>query len=204
MYMPSVATLRTKSCSDDEDGVANRPEKIKLMLSSELSTGTPCNPHLQNLKIEWDLWYAQANDALNEVRCSIQLYAHLTMFKTTNIKGQKANTCARSALNYAEKKKQQARAKYMISQTALEVLAPLLDKIDWDSQLRPLHDCDLRYMSDMLDGQTEGTCDLSWIWKMPGIMENSREGLQDSKWVLYLVKQRDSLVGYNRPVNQMV
>ena len=109
-----------------------------------------------------------------------------------------------SALNYAKKKKQQARAKYTISWAALEVLAPLLDKIDWDSQLRLLRDCDLRYMSDMLDGQTEGTHDLSWIWKMPSIVENSREGLQDSKWVLYLIKQRDSLVGYNRPANQMV
>ena len=65
LYMPSVATLRTKSCSNDEDGMANRPEKIKLMLPSELSTSTPCNPCLQ--KIEWDLQYAQANDALNEV-----------------------------------------------------------------------------------------------------------------------------------------
>ena len=202
LYMPSVATLQTKSCSDDKDGVANRPEKIKLMLPSELSTGTPCDPRLQ--KIEWDLRYAQVNDALNEVRRSIQLYAHLAMFKTTNIRGQKANTRARSALDYAEKKKQQARAKYMISRTALEVLALLLDKIDWDSQLHPLRDCDLRYMSDMLDGQTEGTRDLSWIWKMPGIVENSGEGLQDSKWVLYLVEQRDSLVGYNRPANRMV
>lgn len=34
----------------------------------------------------------------------------------------------------------------------------------------------------MLDGQTEGTRDLSWIWKIPGIVENSKEGLQDSKW----------------------
>ena len=65
LYMLSVATLRTKSCSDDEDSMANRPEKIKLMLPSELSTGTPCDPHLQ--KIEWDLQYAQVNDTLNEV-----------------------------------------------------------------------------------------------------------------------------------------
>ncbi|KAG6370785.1 hypothetical protein JVT61DRAFT_10989 [Boletus reticuloceps] len=120
------------------------------------------------------------NDALNEMRHRIQLYAYLTMFKTTNIRGQKANTCAHSALDYAEKKKQQAKDEYTVARAALEVLGPLLGKVGWDSQLWLLCDCDLRYMSDMLDGQTEGTHDLSWIWKMPGIMENSKEGLQDS------------------------
>ncbi|KAH0834636.1 hypothetical protein J3R83DRAFT_10143 [Lanmaoa asiatica] len=38
----------------------------------------------------------------------------------------------------------------------------------------------MRYMSDMLDGQTEGTRDVSWIWKMPGVLDNSEKGLQDS------------------------
>ncbi|KAG6372037.1 hypothetical protein JVT61DRAFT_8740 [Boletus reticuloceps] len=102
------------------------------------------------------------------------------MFKMTNIRGQKANTHVHSALDYAEKKKQQVKTKYMVARTALEALAPLLGKVDWESQLCPLRDCDLTYMSNMLDGQTEGTHDLSWIWKMPGIVENSKEGLQDS------------------------
>ncbi|KAG6370266.1 hypothetical protein JVT61DRAFT_12214 [Boletus reticuloceps] len=111
------------------------------------------------------------------------------MFKTTNIRGQKANTPrARSALDYAEKKKQQAKTKCTVVRTALEALAPLLGKVDRESQLHLLCNCDLRYMSDMLDGQTEGTRDLSWIWKMPGIVENSEEGLQDSKWALHLLR----------------
>lgn len=128
LYMPSVASLRTKGYSDDKEVEANRPEKIKLMLPSELGTGTHCDPRLQ--RIEWDLRYAQVNDALNEVRHGIQLYAHLAMFKTTNIGGQKANTRAHSALDYAEKKKQQAKDKYILARAALEVLGPLLGKVD--------------------------------------------------------------------------
>ncbi|KAG6370267.1 hypothetical protein JVT61DRAFT_12215 [Boletus reticuloceps] len=65
LYMPSVATLRATGCSDNEEDVANRLEKIKLNFPSELSPGTPCDQRLQ--RVEWDLRYAQANDALNEV-----------------------------------------------------------------------------------------------------------------------------------------
>ncbi|KAF8418379.1 hypothetical protein L210DRAFT_3511087 [Boletus edulis BED1] len=179
LYMPAVSTLRMKgyqTTNDDDPSTSNRPEKVNLFLLSNLGAATPCDQRLQ--RIEWELRYAQANNALNEVHRSIQLYAHLSMLKTTNIQGQKANTRARSALDFAAKKKQQAKVKYMTAREALLVLGPLLGKVDWDTLL---HDTDMRYMSDMLDGQTEETRDLSSIWKMPGILQSSEKGLQNMK-----------------------
>lgn len=184
LYMPSVAALHANGSSADEDDAgSSRPEKVKLWLPSELSAGTPCDQRLR--RIEWELRYAQANDALTEVRRSIQLHAHLSMFKTSNIRGQRANTRARSTLDHAAKKKQQAKAKYMAAREALQVLGPLLAKVGWENQLRPLCDTDMRYMTDALDDQTEGTRDLSWIWKMPGVLGKSDEDLQDCKSAPY-------------------
>ncbi|KAG9310539.1 hypothetical protein JVU11DRAFT_9084 [Chiua virens] len=153
LYMPSVAALRSQTSSDDAEDTANRAEKIKLMLPSELAAGTPCDTCL--LRLEWDLRWPTSE-------------------------GKKSNTRARSALDYAEKRKQQAKSKYTAARTALQTLAPLLGKVGWEDQLLPLHDADMRYLSDMLDGQTEGTRDMSWIWKSPDIAHNHEEGLQDS------------------------
>lgn len=182
LYMPSVAALRASE-NLPREGVNNdiKPEKVKLWLPSELPAGTPCDPRLQ--RIEWELRHAQANDALNDVRRSIQLFAHLCMFKTANVRGQRANTRARAALDHAAKKKQRGKARYMISRERLQALALSLGKVGWDEQLRPLRDADMRYMTDMLDNQTEGTRDLSWIWKMPGVVGRNDDDLQESKSV---------------------
>lgn len=180
LYMPLVAGLRAGR-SVIEDGSADiKPEKVKLWLPSELPTSTACDPRLQ--RIEWEQRHAQANDALNAVRRSIQLYAHMAMFKKSNVRGQRANTRARGALDHITKTKQRAKARYTVARSSLQALAPLVGKAGWDELLRPLHDADMRYMSDMLDNQSEGTRDLSWIWKVPGVLGSSDENLQDGKF----------------------
>lgn len=105
----------------------------------------------------------QANDALNEVRRSIQLHAHISIFKSVNVRGQHANTCTRSALDYAEKKKCKSKAKYTIARQALVVLGPAFSKVGWEELLCPLCNSDMGHMTDMLDGQTEERRDLPWI-----------------------------------------
>lgn len=181
LYMPSAAALRASENIPKED-TDIKPEKMKLQLPSELPAGTPCDLRLQ--RIEWELRHAQANDALNDVRRSIQLFAHLSMFKAVNVRGQRSNTRARVALDLAVKKKQRARARYTVSRERLQALASSLGKVGWDAELRPLHDADMRYLTDMLDNETEGRRDLSWIWKTPGVVGSNDDDLQESKCVL--------------------
>ena len=141
-----------------------------------------CNEHLW--LIEWELQYVQANNAFNKVQCSIQLHAHLTIFKATNIRDQCANTGTCTALDYVAKKWSQVKAKYTTAWQALLVLSPSLKKSGWEDQLWPLRHSDMRHMTNMLDGQMKGTRDLSWIWKVPDIIWMNDNNLQDCKSML--------------------
>lgn len=82
-------------------------------------------------------------------------------------------------------KKKSAKSRYMAACECLQVLASWLGKTGWDDVLHPLHDANMRYMMDMLDGQTEDTRHLSWIWKIPGVLGKKDDNLQDCKSDLY-------------------
>jgi hypothetical protein len=103
------------------------------------------------------------------------------MFKKSNIRGQRANTQARRALDHIAKKKQCAKVTYIAAQTSLKALAPLVGEAGWNELLHPLLDVVMGYMTDMLDNQSEGTRDLSWIWKVPGVLGTSDQNLQDGE-----------------------
>lgn len=58
-------------------------------------------------------------------------------------------------------------------------LAPLLKESGtWNSILRPLNCQDIRAMSDLLWGETEGTKKLSWIWCVSGVADGKETTLE--------------------------
>jgi hypothetical protein len=180
LYIPAVALLRaTETSSHLQGGEAEKPEDFELWLPSSLRTAYVCDRKLQGL--EWDLRYAQANDALNEVRQSIRLFSHLKLFKQAHIRGQRASTRARSTLDIAKARKLGSKVKYDKACEALSRLGPILGKVAWEDTLCVLHVADMRPLGDIADGQTEGTRDISWIWKSPGTLNNHDAGLQDCK-----------------------
>jgi hypothetical protein len=91
----------------------------------------------------------------------------------------------------------------MAARERLQALTSWLDKAGWDNVLHLLHDANMRYMSDMSDGQTEGTRDLSWIWKMPGILGKRDDNLQGCKSVTSFNLASDKCE-HDRLANQMV
>lgn len=56
-----------------------------------------------------------------------------------------------------------------MARKALTRLGPILRKTGWASTLPILKDEDVRQMSVGLEGDTEGTRSLSWIWTSQGI-----------------------------------
>ncbi|KAG1851621.1 hypothetical protein DFJ58DRAFT_728843 [Suillus subalutaceus] len=102
---------------------------FQLRLPSQLALHLPCNQQLH--ECEWELWYAQAHDALNNVRQHICLFTHLNTFRMVNVRGQCASTCARTTLDLAVEKKHVSKAKYDAARDALTALAPLLEKFSW-------------------------------------------------------------------------
>jgi hypothetical protein len=177
LYIPVVAPLRFAQTSQSQCNEPKKVEDLELWLPSSLGTAHVCDSKLQEL--EWDLRYAQANDALNEVRQSIRLFSHLNLFKRTHIRGQQASTRARTTLDLANARKLASKAKYDKAREALSELGPILGKVGWEDMLRVLHVTDMRPLGDIAHGQTEGTRDISWIWKSPGSLNNHDAGLQD-------------------------
>ncbi|KAG1784380.1 uncharacterized protein HD556DRAFT_1435459 [Suillus plorans] len=178
LYMPAVAPIRAMEDACRSEGTAAlKPESFQLRLPSQLAPHLPCNQQLR--ECEWELRYAQAHDALNDVRQHIRLFTHLNTFRTANVRGQRASTRARTALNLAEQKKRASKAKYDAARDALTALAPLLGKFGWTDIMRPLGWTDMRPMGDFIQGQSEGTRDIPWIWKTPGVLQDNDEGLQD-------------------------
>ncbi|KAG1753687.1 uncharacterized protein EDB91DRAFT_412177 [Suillus paluster] len=51
--------------------------------------------------------------------------------------------------------------------------------VAWEESLRVLHVTDMRPLGDIAPGQSEGTRDISWIWKASGALHNDDAGLQD-------------------------
>ncbi|KIK33966.1 hypothetical protein CY34DRAFT_98770, partial [Suillus luteus UH-Slu-Lm8-n1] len=177
LYMPAVAPLRIR-IQRDSSPQDELPEDFILFLPSQLNPTTPCD--LSLCQIEWQLRYAQADDALNDVRQNVRLHAHLNTFKTLHIRGQRASTRARSALDLAETKKCGSRLKYEAARVALDTLGDRLGMVGWRDTFRPLNVSDMRPMGDVGSaGQSEGRRDIPWIWKSPGVLHNNDAGLQD-------------------------
>ncbi|KAG1780044.1 hypothetical protein EV702DRAFT_1178215 [Suillus placidus] len=139
-----------------------------------------CSAQLHHF--EWMLRYAQANDALKDIRNLLRLRSHLYKFKDNNIVGQAANTRARSTINKTEVKVSMAAERYEVARAALTTLAQILNEGPaWKDIFRPLNrNRDLKSLKDMWEKEMEGTRHLSWIWKTPGVAEDASVGLHDA------------------------
>jgi hypothetical protein len=185
LYMPHVALLRateqlgntvqSSNVDSDLDRVANTP----LHLPSAICESKPCESKL--MEIEWDLWYAQASDALNECRHYVQFRTQFLKFKDSNLRGQGANTRARRTVQSIEERLALSHAKYNVAHGALTTLGHRLGKTGWQHKLQPLKANDLRAMGDILWGETTGTSIMSWIWLSHGLPADDDITLQDSK-----------------------
>ena len=184
LFVPSIIRLRDE---DAQPGVPAKVEEIKLFLPSDICDRVSCPIKL--CEHEWKLREAQAHEALRDLRHFLRLRTHLYKFKDTNVRGQVANTRARTTISRTDRKVSTAAAKYRIARAALLKLAPLLGKGGWEDTFRLLKDEDIRAMKDICEKESEGRRTLSWIWKMPGIVVDAdaseRENLHDGMCSLF-------------------
>ncbi|KAF8131200.1 hypothetical protein EV363DRAFT_1165737 [Boletus edulis] len=171
LFFPMLATERAKQLVDADTIVL--PESFDLLLPSKIVAKLPCDD--KTFRIEWRLRLAQAHDALNSLRSNLRARSYICKFKDRNLCGQGANTRARTTLHAIENRINAAANRYNDARNALENLASHLKETSWRSVLRPLHRQDIRGMSDLLWGETEGTRKLSWIWSMRGSVNDNRD-----------------------------
>ncbi|KAH7920330.1 hypothetical protein BV22DRAFT_1133151 [Leucogyrophana mollusca] len=160
LYMPVVAVHQAQAASTGSEKV--EPHKFKLLLPSELGRGDTCDTRLR--EYEWHLRHAQAHDALNQICQYLRLQSHLYHFKDRNIRGQGANTRARNVLKSVDYKVSACAKKYQCARRALQALSVMVGKVGWEIALKELTQSDLRSMTDLVDGETEGRKKLTWIW----------------------------------------
>ncbi|KAG2115716.1 uncharacterized protein F5147DRAFT_743324 [Suillus discolor] len=181
LYMPFVSRLRAnEDCARSSTDATPAVKAINLWLPSAVGPDTQCPTQLH--RFEWMLRYAQANDALKDIRNLLRLRSHLYKFKDNNIVGQAANTRARSTINKTDVKVSMAAERYEVARAALTALAQILDEGPaWQDIFKPLNrNRDLKSLKDMWEKETEGTRHLSWIWKTPGVAEDASVGLHDA------------------------
>ncbi|KAG1722888.1 uncharacterized protein EDB91DRAFT_1087987, partial [Suillus paluster] len=138
----------------------------------------PCEERLLNH--EWDLHEAQANNALNNICCVLNMKYHLYKYKDTFIRGQRANTRTTGVINNADNLIDALAAKYNAVHNALVKLAPRLHKDDnWLLTFKPLNCAKDAVLLRQDNGATVSQQTVSWIWKTHGVSDNTEYGLQD-------------------------
>jgi hypothetical protein len=181
LYTPSVQLLEAgipsppRTTSD-----VITPENTKLWLPSALCSHRRVDTEL--LSIEWELRYAQAGDALDELRQTLRLRSYMYSFKMDWVRRQSANTRARNALSRVEAKAAAAAEKYRAARAALMSLTLFIRKVGWDNKYKVLDQKDVRGMSVPKNGESEGRRNLSWIWLVEGVGEDEDEVVQDCKY----------------------
>ncbi|KAG1785081.1 uncharacterized protein HD556DRAFT_1314530 [Suillus plorans] len=161
LYLPVVQDLINQAACN----VQENAEYMKLWLPSQLR-GKPCDTCLQN--DEWELRYAQAYDALEEIRQCLRIHCSLLMFKREWICGQGSNTRAQNALARVHGRRTACVKQYRSAWVALNVLATVLKKKDWRGRLQELVDDDIKPLVDPF-ATGEGRRQVSWIWMMEGV-----------------------------------
>ncbi|KAG2108722.1 uncharacterized protein F5147DRAFT_745699 [Suillus discolor] len=161
LYMPIVPTL-CSSATNPAAQDALKPQDFPLYLPSALDNALECDQQL--CEYEWEMHYAQALDALNEVRSHLHLRSHMYKFKEKNLRGQAASTRAQALIAHVEARKDASVSKYRRACAALIALNRKLEKVGWEFTIRPLQNEDIRPMGDFAGGHSQGTGMLSWIW----------------------------------------
>jgi hypothetical protein len=194
--MPEVMSLLSSDIHVDR----NTPETTPLYLPHQLPLSSRLSPANSNLsKIEAKLRFAQATDALAELRRALSVYAHLRSYKIREVRGQRANTRANTLVEKSQARTHAIAARYRNSRDAyLKLEGPG----SWEQQLQVLKKEDIRPMVDhevelennettmkrrRKDGPREGHCTLSWIWMAPGVVADDSEEMHAGMCIAYIV-----------------
>lgn len=165
LYMPTVQIL-TSTVVPTHYQPSDNAEDISLWLPSSLKS-KPCDSRLR--EHEWDLRYAQAHDALEELRQCLRVHCSMLTFKREWVRGQGSNTRAQNALARVQVRQVMCKKRYRVAWEALKTLAPLLKKTRWQGRLQDLKDEDVKPLVDPFGLETEGRRRLTWIWMMTGV-----------------------------------
>ena len=195
LYIASSHLAHSCALQNNSD-VKERVEDIKLWLPSELPSSYICDTQLQEM--EFQLWKAQANDALKELHDALCLRSYLYINKDHFQCGQRANTRSRTIIHRVQARVDFSATTYQKARYALFKLAKRLQYIRWGSDYPTLNAIDIRGLSDPDSSvpmrkklgdaastpatiPSEGHRKVSWIWRQLGESISEEEGIHEGK-----------------------
>ncbi|KAF7970361.1 hypothetical protein HWV62_24272 [Athelia sp. TMB] len=168
IYMPAAAIIRAKDLTTATEGAAEVPaHDIALLLPSTLPLHTSID--IKFFRYELRLRRAQAQDAIFTLRRNLRLQAHLFNEKTRFSRGQGENTRSNDTVARVRGHVAESATCYRTARAAIARLSRELQEIGWQSSFPLLSETDVRQMAVGLDGESEGTRTLSWIWRSGGV-----------------------------------
>lgn len=122
-------------------------ERIKLFLpsalTSQIAREKACAPQIE--AIEARLRFAEASDALEDLRRGLRMRTVTNRFNVKNITGQRANTRAQGVQHQVDVRIHAAKIRYRY---AWEAYARLVGSGTWERVLQVLEDDDVRAMNE--------------------------------------------------------
>ncbi|KAF7982027.1 hypothetical protein HWV62_30280 [Athelia sp. TMB] len=112
---------------------------------------------------------AWAQDAIFTLRRNLRLQAHLFNVKTRFHRGQSENTRSSDTIARVRAHVAESATCYRIARLAIGRLSRELRQTGWQASFPILAETDVRQMAVGLDGESEGTRTLSWIWTGGGV-----------------------------------
>ena len=138
--------LRDAATQGDASVSMTSPESIPLHLPSSLPSKRWPMVYVPGLaEVEDHLRYAQAFEALTELRCQLMKRTYASRYRTANISSQTHFTRFRELLVQTESKIKAASSRYRLARSRL---INLRGTGDWVKMLRELHPEDVRGLSE--------------------------------------------------------
>ena len=167
VYMPGLSHFLDDA--DNDSRLDTLPELFKLILPSQLSPddrGSWCLPGLSTLEARFR--YAQADDALAEIRKLRQLFQGLSDQNKKHITTS-CGTSTRASGTFERYKARITRFAmlYRHARRALIALDPNGETVNWPLRFLELNDADIRGPGREEDEKSEGRLVSSWIWLTP-------------------------------------
>ncbi|KAG5219381.1 CxC2 domain-containing protein [Salix suchowensis] len=123
LYCPAAFVLVSQANSTNEasSNVTEDVARLALCLPSSFKTASGCSTELR--EIEWQLRYAQAHDALNDIRAGLHLRVSVFRHKDRFDRGQRALTRAMGNISRVQARIDEATQRYRTAYAALQILS---------------------------------------------------------------------------------
>ncbi|KAJ7027028.1 hypothetical protein C8F04DRAFT_965726 [Mycena alexandri] len=173
-FFPGVADEREQEdnrrarAAEAEPVPGLKVSDIALWLPSAIVGAGGCSGRVvckdEVLEHEYRLRVGQAHETLHEVRRLLLVRTHLYKLKDTHARGVRANTRSADKIAALNDRVKRAAAGYRTARAALVSLGGVLKRRDWEWELLPLREEDVRGLPPKRAKITREERELSWIW----------------------------------------